>query len=426
MRFPRVSRPFRRLAVLLGLALLVAVACVIPGPPVRGAGSIDLADVAALDTSAQVYRNVRAASLERHPIPGHAGYTLSFLEFDSDGNPGKGQVEHATASIAQHPDRDVVFVLFVHGWGHSAAPRDKHVVKFRETLATLASLPEDRPVVGIYVSWRAQWLRMPLHLLTYLDRTVVAQRLGGENCRVRKILGNLQKSVDARGREGDVAVAVGHSLGGQFLFSHMEECLDDDDDSEDKCPDDQIQCPPSSPEVLPLFGHLVLLINPAQDTNDFEDFRTFARDYPQSQPVVVILSSEADQVVGGVYRVGRTIRNIFWRKYWNDILGPETIGLGWNEDQVTHDLCSTKASSDDGSICARERQESALCCDYGGAKLWSRTDCASPGPVLLIRVDGRLVGGHGEIFEDDFAAFLRQFVAAGAQNPGAALPCPPG
>jgi len=414
MRFPRAVVWFRILAACLGVALLVFVACVIPGPPVRGGGDrVDPKDVANI-ANEEAYWRVQNTSMESNDQ-----YALAFLEFDSSGQPGEGQVALAAKAIHRDPGTDALVVLFVHGWGHSADARDDHVIKFRKTLLNLAEDLPDRSVIGIYVSWRARWLKDPLHFLTYLDRSIVAQRLGGEDCGVRQILEKLRSAVEERRQRGDkvVSVAIGHSLGGQFLFSHMEECLDKDLD--ETCEHSRAQCPPRSPQALPIFGDLVLLVNPAQDTHDFEVFRAYAKDHLQARPVVVILSSEADDVIGSAYRIGRTIRNIFWWKYWNKSFGPETIGLGWDDEQVTHVLCSTAAGGSDESVCSDKGHD--MCGNYGSTTLWSRTDCERPGPFMLVRVEGRVVPGHGKMFTKPFANFLQEFVAGVARIPEGAV-----
>lgn len=404
--------------VFLGVIVLIVVACILPGPPVRGRGdSVDPRDVANLEND-EAYDRVQSASLESNDL-----YTLAFLEFDSDGQSGERQVELATKAIREALGRDVVVVLFVHGWGHLADARDDHVVEFRKTLSKLAPQLPGRSLVGIYVSWRARWLRVPLHFLTYLDRSIVAQRLGGEDCTVRLTLEKLRGEVEERRRRGDkvLSVAIGHSLGGQFLFSHMEECLDCDPD--ETCENTSAVCPPPSPQALPVFGDLVLLVNPAQDTEDFKVFRTYAKRHGHVRPVVVILSSEADHVIGTTYRLGRTIRNIFWYKYWNSSFVPETIGLGWDDRQVTHELCSTEEGVSEESVCGNnaDQQGHDLCRDYGCTTLWSRTHCEQPGPFMLVRVEGRVVPGHGEMFNGPFVDFLRDFVAESTKIPEGAV-----
>ncbi|HET9767298.1 MAG TPA: hypothetical protein VFS60_10650 [Thermoanaerobaculia bacterium] len=425
MRFRRRAVVLSILATCLGTALLVSLACVIPGPPVRGAGPVvNASDVANLANEA-AYKRVRDGSLEEAD-----GYTLAFLEFDSSGEPGEGQAARAAEAIRKRPDRDAVVVLFVHGWGHSADPRDPHVVEFRRTLAELACKLPDRSVVGIFVSWRAKWLKEPLHFLTYLDRSAVAQRLGGEDCTVREELGKLRAAVEQRGRDGDLAIAIGHSLGGQLLFSYTEECLDTDPD-ETCCDRSRPECGPQSPpRDLPLFGDLVLLVNPAQDTHDFEVFRKYARTHDGEPPVLVVLSSEADHVIGRTYHWGRTVRNLLWPKYWHrDKFWPETIGLGW-DGNYSHVLCSTAGDAVDSSVCsARQLATYSLCCDYGTTTLWSRGDCAGsaclrPGPFVVVRVDGRVVTDHGDMFNAPFAEFVRLFVAGAAKGGEAGVACP--
>jgi hypothetical protein len=316
-----------RMQIVAGI-LLMSVACA-PRPPIRGAGDADAADVMNLTQRSEALQRVQEASVEPHGT-----YTLAFVEFDARGRPARREQIESAAQAIRHVSGDgkSVVVLFVHGWGHSADALDEHVIGFRKALSGLAETLPHRKVVGIYVGWPARWLEGWLHYLTFWDRSRAAQQIS-QTPEVRETLGSLQGIVEEQRRDGRdvISVAVGHSLGGKFLFTPIEECLE-----LDTC--EQL---PASPRGLPLFGDLVFLVNPAQDIHDFKAFSTYSDTLPEeTPPVVVILSSEADGVVGRTYRIGRTLRNLVSWWNWSDFRS-ESIGLGWDRRHVTHALCST-------------------------------------------------------------------------------------
>lgn len=392
----------------IAVLLLASSACV-SRPPLRGVGAADLVDVQALASNEEAYGRVQARSLE--PPEPNGGYTLSFVEFDARGRPARdGQIETASESIRGLPASGSAVVLFVHGWGHSADARDSHVQGFRDALSGLARALPDRTVAGIYVSWPARWLKKPAHFLTFWDRSRVANRAGTADD-VRDVLRQFGSLVEEQRDAGKdvVSVAVGHSLGGKFLFSPMEERLEGDTG----------ECLPDSPDELPLFGDLVLLVNPAQDVHDFAAFTDYACSVPEAtRPVVVILSSEGDGVVGRTFLIARTLRNIVTPWNW-DHFRSESVGLGWYERQVTHTLrprdgddrdadgrdatCHSRAS------CDGRLEQAAPPVPYGETVLRS---CSSrQGPFIVVRVDARLVKDHSDMFNQPFLSFVRSFVA---------------
>jgi pimeloyl-ACP methyl ester carboxylesterase len=344
-------------------------------------------------------------SVERGPA-----YTLAFVEFDSSGRLAKpAQLDLAIEEIQAIPkDQGALVVLFVHGWGHSAAVYDKHVIGFRDSLAGLSKNLVGWRVIGIYVGWPAKWLKGPFHALTFLDRNYVADRVAA-SCETREAFRHMQQAVVEARRDRDkkaapvVAVAVGHSLGGKFLFVPMENRLDRESKN---CEDGTPEPYPATLTKLLLFGDHVLLINPAQDVHDYEVFLSFAANHRDDDRGISIFSSEGDGVMRGYYRFGRTIRNLFSPRNWRHFY-TESVGLGWKSEQVTHDLCLSKPPAAESSTCTRN--EHVGCIQYGPAELRARTSDRSP--FSLIRVDGRIIKGHSDIFNDTFRDFLIDYIA---------------
>jgi hypothetical protein len=382
--------------------LLILVACA-PRPPIRGAGEADAAtvtNVAKLARESEEFKNVQGNSVEPH-----GDYTLAFVEFDGRGRPAReGQIESAAEAIRDVPDRGKsVVVLFVHGWGHSADALDEHVKGFRDVLSRLAGTLKDRRVIGIYVGWPARWLDDPLHYLTFWDRSRAAQKISRDNeSEVVDVLRDFQRIVkEQRSAEQDVvSIAVGHSLGGKFLFTPIEECLERD----------TVPCketlPP--PEDLSPFGDIVILVNPAQDIHDFEAFTDYERegDLPENTPpVVAIFSSDADGVVGRTFKAGRTLRNIVTPWNWDDFHA-ESTGLGKDPQQITHTLCFAGAGAPPSRSCDpgfREEPPKEVV-PFGQVEL--RRYSSRQGPFIVTGVHGSLIEDHSDIFNETFLDFL--------------------
>ena len=95
------------------------------------------------------------------------GYLLGFVELDDQGQffdrKQMDTVVTAVTTEAARPGRDILNVIFVHGWKHSAAPKDGNIETFRAALQRLAKAEQAvshatgvpaRRVVGVYVGWR--------------------------------------------------------------------------------------------------------------------------------------------------------------------------------------------------------------------------------------------------------------------------------
>src|SRR5512135_116803 len=124
----------------------------------------------------------------RRAIEEHGDYDLLFAEFDDQGwmpgaaaDPpadGGDYLQRLFDELQGHVDRagktGISLVVFVHGWHHSAAADDNNVIAFRALLKDVKKMEDaggGRPVVGLYVGWRGDSLRVKgLDALTFWDR----------------------------------------------------------------------------------------------------------------------------------------------------------------------------------------------------------------------------------------------------------------
>lgn len=336
----------------------------------------------------------------------HSGETtVAVLEFTRNGEPVS---EERVAAIGQLidaiPDQSrALVVLFVHGWRHDASASDPHFIKFGQALSDVAATVPNRKVIGIYVSWPAKSLRMPLGVLTFLDRSWRAN-LVSTAAGTRTTLQKFQSAIEQRREHADiVTVAIGHSLGGKFLFSPMEARLESKDVAQQ----------PEKAADLPLFGALTLLVNPAQDVHDFEIFEAFAaHGDAAARPVMITFSSESDRVMQVAFRIGRFIRNIFKIVHDGPDFRAEMTGLGWRASQVTHRLQSVGAEDPRRAGCG---QRTAIfdIRDQNNAQPLDRLSGAFP----VIRVDKCVLNGHSGMFDPTFIGFLVELVAQRSRAP---------
>jgi hypothetical protein len=170
---------------------------------------------------------------------------------------------------------------------------------------------------------------------------------------------------------------------------------------------------------------LVLLVNPAQDTHDFTAFSDYSNTLPpDTRPVVAIFSSEADGVVGRTFRIGRTLRNIVTPWNWSDFRS-ESIGLGWDNTQVTHTLCANDQggrSSQECDVRLRPPNQEPV----PPIKRYGRTDLQRygerQGPFIIVRVDRNVINGHSDIFNETFRTFLIDLVRSSVDRASATAP----
>ncbi len=253
---------------------------------------------------------------------GGKGYLLGVAEFDDQGAywnrdqvlGGRGlirRLEQATAG------KDMLLVVFVHGWQNNARYDNGNLAMFRGVLAYLqglesASPREPRQVVGIYVGWRGR--SVPIFGVTHLTfwaRKNTADKIGRAS--VFDLLRHLEAMHERRHREhhaGDRFVVIGHSFGAAIVFAALSQIFVDR-----YIEAEQLGAP------LRSFGDLVLLVNPAFEAQRYDSLQQLeiarkrdGKAYPQQLPVLTILTSESDLATKLAFPVGRYV-STFLEKY---------------------------------------------------------------------------------------------------------------
>src|SRR5690606_31520086 len=132
---------------------------------------------------------------------------------------------------------DVLLVVFVHGWKHSAAPGDTNIETFRNALASLSAADArlrseagapSRQTVGVYLGWRGGSVSIPgIKELTFWERKNTAHKVGHGS--VTEVLSRLELIKRTRNviesDNNSRLVVVGHSFGGAVVYAAVGQLL---------------------------------------------------------------------------------------------------------------------------------------------------------------------------------------------------------
>lgn len=405
------------------------------------------------------------------------GYTLGFIEFDDQGLLfDRKQMNAVLDEInAKASEQDLLIVAFVHGWKHSAAPKDDNIKTFRDVLLGLSEAESRisavtnerrREIVGVYLGWRGGSITTPLlKELTFWDRKETAHKVGQVG--MTEVLTRLERikqdrdSMVAHGgrgacprgcahsREMDTVVrdssrtrfiVVGHSFGGAVVYAALSQVLETGFI--------HTVGPPGAVTDVAGFGNLVVLINPAFEALLFapmSDMSTERGSYFASQlPVLAVLTSEADNATKWVFPIGRSFSTFFekerYTSRWNPMTGREEIideekanitALGHFEPYWTHFLRASKRHEDTvakqgaaesvrqffqaGEAWREDKPGSKI--PFNGSTLERTRSSAGRNPYLVVSVDDELITGHNDISDPRMIEFIKQLILISSQTP---------
>lgn len=361
-------------------------------------------------------------------VPGDPSPFVGFVEFDDLGfqmpKEAINEVVGEIQDLSKSSDRPLLIVAFIHGWHHSADPKDGNVKSFQDFLRSLQVEENQsgftkRQVVGVYLGWRGNdktgFLSKPL---SFDERKLSAIRIGQYG--VQELLAELGeiRRADSRSR----LVAVGHSFGGANLISAVYQTLINEIIvSNDFGPS----------KVGKLYGDLVILLNPAIEASRFETMqrRISSRTFHKCQPIVLAsFTSEADSATRALFPVGQRV--LFSEddgSYAGD--SPEDretkealvrSTYGWHAPYVTHRMSATSG----GLLVRLSREEFDKAHQTWGTfrdgngdfkvggvsmALESR-NYPSYAPVINAKVSSELVSSHTDIWRPEFLLALRALI----------------
>jgi len=402
--------------------------------------------------------NVRACA--ENAIEETDAYMLGFVEFDDQGWFWDRQQMWTLLDRLSEAGtkRDLLMVVFVHGWKHNAQVCDTNVACLRETLIRLDNLErasasmegrEPRRIVGVYVGWRGLSLTAPvLKETTFYSRKATAQRVGARG--VTELLLRLDSlRTFLRQRQGSDTrlVYVGHSFGGALLYSAVSQLL-----IERSVDPEGTGAPPHT------LGDLVVLVNPAFEAALYHPLWEIATNrtyFSDQRPVIAILTSEGDDATGVAFPLGRSLSTIFQQDRDREQGRANRIAVGHYQPYFTHRLESDGPPPGDGPYGSAD----ACQCPYLPPDLtregmmeylrnvevpWTPGPDAPkpppgwelhfPGsvlrhladsgydpliPFMVVEVDNQIIEGHNQIYRPVFVDFLRFFISLTVTHPGA-------
>ncbi|MCL6416851.1 hypothetical protein MIB92_14415 [Aestuariirhabdus sp. Z084] len=444
-----------------------------PHPLLKGLFTVFIAGVSALLLSACIphkqYRYDYAPCSSGNPIedcqsnalqhyqspPGeNSDYLLTFIEFDDQGQLwDRQQLNRVIAGIQKESsERELLMVVFAHGWKHNAKAGDQNIIDFRSTLKKLSAIEsgisantkkQPRTIVGIYLGWRGGSVSLPvMKELSFWDRKNTAHKVGyGGVTEVLSRLEIVQKTKHSIAPDSSTRlVIIGHSFGGAVIYSALSELLENGFV--------QTKGPTELVSDTQGFADLVVLINPAFEAvrfSNLSDMSLERKSYFDSQlPVLAILTSEADNATRIAFPMGRWFSTLFEKERTATRYNPVTqqeqsidqgkaniTTVGHFDDYKTHYLSATPAiGANDGSNYSSLQEELALFVqasdswenDHPGSKIpfngstLERThDSAGRNPYLNIRVDAQLIPDHNHIYDPRIERFVRQLIMISSQ-----------
>lgn len=376
-------------------------------------------------------------------------YLLAFIEFDDQGQiHERDQMNTVLTKLNQDAAaKDLLVVIFIHGWKHSAAPTDGNIKTLRENLQRLSALESDlsrreerpeRKVVGVYLAWRGGSVTVPLvKELTFWDRKNTAHKVGHGG--VTEVLGKLEevKKVKAAiaepGRESNTRlVIIGHSFGGAVAYSALSQIL--------MARFVETLGPTGTASTVEGFGDLVVLINPAFEAIRFatlSDMANERRSYFSTQlPVMAILTSEADDATKRAFPLGRWFSTLFEKHReagrTNGVTGTEEMvdqrkanvtAVGHFEPYKTHvlrpaEVSAKKAGLELFRVVSQnwENDVPGSVIEFEGSVLERTAMSVGRNPYLVIRVDKELIRDHNHIDDPRMTSFIRQLILVASQS----------
>jgi len=376
-------------------------------------------------------------------------FHLGFVEFDDQGQlRDRGQMKAVLDTyLPISVSDDVIFIVFVHGWHHNAAPGNSNVESFKQLLAEISqnenvASQQDkrvkRKVLGVYVGWRGDSLVLPiLKQTTFWERKNTAERIGLQGG-VTEVLLKLHKIVHVKATietsnpesHNNRMVIMGHSFGGAVVYTALQQQIMAASFVDSRRPNkSQVNAEGS--------GDLIVLLNPAFEALRFSTIfdmsqENCSRNWKDQIPRLVVLTSEADRATRYIFPPSRGLSVLFEsHKVLNrqictkDGKAKLTISegeadrttIGHFEPYQTHKLTPLQDKNlrkSDFNLRSLKKawsdQSFGSQLDFEGVSLTHLGRTHPFNPYLNIYVDGSLIKNHGDIWGKEVIGFLRDLI----------------
>lgn len=337
------------------------------------------------------------------PGPDIAKQNFHVIEFNDQGQPhDERQWQGLEARISQpEPAQIPELLIFVHGWHHSAEPKDENFIAFEQFYQQMAVSDTQRNLLGLYIGWRGDkydpfwidgsddaksWIE-PLDFPTILQRKRVAKRIGQLG------LSQLLDKLDGLVTEHKLLryTVIGHSLGGAVVLHASKDRI--------KAAIDHQQDNPN----------LFLLLNPAVPAKEYQPLDTLVS-LDRQKPSMVVLQSKGDFAVKEAFN------------YIKD--GERAVGNSW---AITHDIdkcsggnCTTPMKMPSALMAHDKIPGCMMTLPHSGWKIRARLQArrtvqtcpdANMQAVWVLAVSDEIVSGHNGILTPDHAKALSEVMS---------------
>jgi hypothetical protein len=380
-------------------------------------------------------------------------YLLGFIEFDDQGQLWDRRQMNAVLDAIQQESagKELLIVVFAHGWKHSAAPDDGNINTFRKALANLSAADAEvrksnapaRQVIGVYLGWRGGSVSVPLvKELTFWERKNTAHKVGHGS--VTEVLSRLELIKEARNapeKDKDTRlVVVGHSFGGAVVYAAVGQLLGNRFVHANGAAGEQLN--------VAGYGDLVVLINPAFEAMLFSSLSDMSAErgtYFESQlPVTAVLTSQADKATKYAFPLGRWFSTLFEKTHTmqrhnavtnqvEDIDGAAAnrTAVGHFESYRTHTLAPTEQRKREDVVAANPSKVAETSASasthwaddqpgsvipFGAVTLTRSATSAGRNPYIVAYVSKELIRDHNDIDDPRVIQFIEQLILISTQS----------
>lgn len=346
------------------------------------------------------------------------------LNWDAERHPGEFRPRRRPDAVSLPK----LVVLYIHGWKHSADPRDSDFVNFSQMIHGLAANTPEKQVLGVYVGWNASSKIFPLNVsplnnLTFWSKATVADRIA-QSAVTTKIISSISSILSKGDAAANQFITIGHSFGARVLFSATSQSLIYD--TEKAHPG----YPSGTYGLIKGIANAVILLNPAFEASRYTALDSVTRIEesfaPNQLPLLIAISSDGDRATKWAFPAGQ------WLGFYRSEGELTTLGnctnfrthtlLEKNENEckaLSSDDALSEAFPANGLCLARQIQTFRMNVPTPPRRLCFSEDEQNPdrifqrrNPFLIARTTSSIIRDHNDIWNDKFSGWLSGYIAA--------------
>lgn len=250
-------------------------------------------------------------------------YDLFYVEFDDQGWPYDSNQLTKTIKFLDRQDPckpGPLIIVFAHGWNHNASQKDSNVDAMKIALGKIKDYQKaagkqagQRPIVGVYVSWRGKSASIPpFHQMTFYDRKNTAHRVGqaGASDVFFKLEAAKQRLSDKSNQCAHTTLApklviVGHSFGAALVYSAMGQALNQRLEHLA-----HISTHKDAKNYISKYTNQIFLFNPAFEAARVEHLMNMPSPCDSCTPLLSIITAKNDSATKHWFKLGRVTSNL--------------------------------------------------------------------------------------------------------------------